>query len=146
MHHALMLPDWGAVTLFLNDSFDPGPEQLAAPAARQVVIERVAVARIEGHADVVLRDGRVLPMAGLFVASQMRVASPIASQPGCEMESGPVGDYVSTDAQKASSVAGVFCCGDMARAAGSVAFAVAEGAMAGVAAHRSTIPQLFHAA
>ena len=47
---------------------------------------------------------------------------------------------------KASSVPGVFCCGDAGRMAGSVAFAVADGAMAGVAAHRSLMFGLDQAA
>lgn len=147
MHHALMLPDWGTVTFFLNDAFAPDAEQMAALAARGVTVERTAVARIEGEAgaDVVLADGRVLPMADLFVASRMHAASPIASQLGCAMEDGPMGAYVQTDAMKASSIPGVFCCGDMARPAGNVAFAVADGAMAGVAAHRSLIDGLLSA-
>ncbi|MGX4643169.1 NAD(P)/FAD-dependent oxidoreductase [Massilia sp. SYSU DXS3249] len=146
MHHALMLPDWGRVTLFLNGSFEPDAAQLAALDARQVTIERTPVARIEGRADVVLADGRVLPMAGLFVAPRMLPASTIAHELGCAVEDGPAGPYVRTDAMKASSVPGVFCCGDMARPAGNVAFAVADGAMAGIAAHRSLIPQLQQAA
>lgn len=146
MHHALMLPDWGTVTFFLNEAFVPDADQLAALAARGVRIERTAVARIAGTADVVLVDGRVLPMAGLFVASTVHAASPIAGQLGCAMEDGPMGSFVRTDAMKASSVPGVFCCGDMARGAGNVAFAVADGAMAGVAAHRSLIEALYPAA
>lgn len=142
MHHALMLPDWGKVTFFLNGAFEPDAAQLAALEARQVTIERTPVARIAGQADVVLLDARVLPMAGLFVAPRMCDASPVARELGCAMEEGPAGPYVQTDAMKASSVPGVFCCGDMARAAGNVAFAVADGAMAGIAAHRSLIPQL----
>lgn len=139
MHHALMLPDWGAVTLFLNGAFEPDAAQLAALARRGVALERTPVARIEGEADVVLADGRTLPMAGLFVMSHIRMASPIAAQLGCAMEDGHAGQLVRTDMMKASSVPGVFCCGDMARAAGNVAMAVADGAMAGVAAHRSLI-------
>lgn len=146
MHHALMLPDWGRVTLFLNGSFEPDAAQLALLQERQVRLERTPVARIAGHADVVLADGRVLPMAGLFVAPRMLAASTIASDLGCAMDDGPAGPYVRTDAMKASSVPGVFCCGDMARPAGNVVFAVADGAMAGIAAHRSLIPQLQHAA
>jgi thioredoxin reductase len=38
-----------------------------------------------------------------------------------------------------TSVAKVFACGDATRAAGNVALAVADGAMAGIAAHRSTM-------
>lgn len=142
MHHALMLPDWGRVTLFLNGAFEPDAAQLALLASRGVQLERTLVARIAGHADVVLHDGRTLPMAGLFVMSHMRMASPLAEQLGCAMEDGHAGRYVRTDAMQASSVPGVFCCGDMARAAGNVAFAVADGAMAGVAAHRSLIAEL----
>jgi len=139
MHHALMLPDWGSVTLFLNGAFEPDAAQLAALASRGVKLERTPVERIEGVADVMLVDGRRLPMAGLFVMSQMRMASPLATQLGCAMEDGHAGQFVGTDMMKASSVAGVFCCGDMARAAGNVALAVADGAMAGVGAHRSLI-------
>lgn len=50
-----------------------------------------------------------------------------------------MGRYLRTDMMKATSVAGVYACGDAARMAGSVAFAVADGAMAGVAAHQSLV-------
>lgn len=139
MHHALMLPDWGQVTLFLNETFEPDVEQLASMARRGVTIERTAVRSIAGHATVELADGRAIDMAGLFVVSRTHSGSPLAEQLGCEMEEGPTGLFVRTDATKATSVAGVFACGDSARAAGNVAMAVADGAMAGVAAHRLTI-------
>lgn len=142
MHHALMLPDWGRVTLLLNDAFDPDGAQLAALERRGVRLERSAVVRVEGTADVVLANGLTLPMDGLFVMSQMRAASGLADQLGCAMDDGAVGKFIRTDAQKASSVRGVFCCGDMARAVGNVAMAVADGALAGVAAHRSLIAEL----
>lgn len=144
MHHALMLPDWGRVTLFLNNAFEPNAAQLAALEQRGVTLERTPIARIDGEADVLLDDGRRMPMAGLFALSRIRGASPLAEQLGCALEDGPVGKFVRTDALKASSVPGVFCCGDMARAAGNVAFAVADGAMAGVATHRSLIPELLN--
>lgn len=48
-----------------------------------------------------------------------------------------MGRIVKTDAMQATSVPGIFACGDMARAAGSVTFAVADGAMAGLATHRT---------
>ncbi|MCS0630087.1 NAD(P)/FAD-dependent oxidoreductase [Telluria mixta] len=142
LHQALLLPDWGNVTLLLNGAFEPQKDQLAALAGRGVAVERTPVARIEGRADVVLQDGRRLPLAGLFVATRTHIASPLAQQLGCALENGPMGQYVATDAQKASSVPGVFCCGDMARPAGNVALAVADGALAGIAAHRSLIPEL----
>lgn len=142
MHHALMLPDWGRVTFFLNGAFTPDAAQGAALAARGVTVEAAPIVRIDGAADVVLDDGRRLAMAGLFVMSRTSMSSPLAGQLGCAMDPGPLGDFVRTDAQKATTIPGVFSCGDMARAAGSVAFAVADGAMAGVAAHRSLIAEL----
>jgi thioredoxin reductase len=145
MHHALMLPDWGHVTFFLNGAFTPNDAQRAALVRRGVTTEATLIARIDGEADVVLQDERRLPMAGLFVMSRTSSTSALAGQLGCAMEEGPMGDFVQTDALKATNVQGVFCCGDMARPAGNVALAVADGAMAGVTAHRSLIAELTHA-
>jgi thioredoxin reductase len=136
-HHALMLPDWGKVTLFLNGNYVPDAEQLAALQRRGVEIEDVPVARLSGHADVVLADGRVRAMAGLFTQARTRMASTVAEQLGCAFEDGPTGPYIRTDGMQQTSVPGVFACGDAARAAGNVAISVGEGAMAGAAAHRS---------
>lgn len=139
MHHALMLPDWGQVTLFLDEAFTPSEEQLRELQARGVAIERTRVRRLVEHATVELEDGRRLPMAGLFTLSWTRPATPIAEQLGCAMEQSPMGEFVRTDAMKATSVPGVFACGDLARAAGNVALAVGDGAMAGAATHRSLL-------
>lgn len=139
MHHALMLPDWGTVTLFLNSAFEPDQEQLDHLARRGVTIERAPVRAIGGHATVELRDGRALEMDGLFVVSRLHSASPLAEQLGCEMEEGPMGHYVYTNMVKATSVAGVYACGDAARQSGNVALAVGDGTMAGVGAHQSLI-------
>ena len=137
MHHGLMLPDWGQVTFFLNGAFEPDAAQLADLARRGTRVERTPVARIAGVADVVLADGSVHAMAGLFVAPRTHQASALAGQLGCALDDGPMGQVVRVDEMKATTVPGVFSCGDAARAAGNVAFAVADGAMAGVAAHRS---------
>ena len=146
MHHALMLPDWGTATFFLNGAFEPDAAQLAQLAARGVTVVRTPVAQIDGVADVVMADGSRHAMAGLFVATRTRLASALAGELGCALEEGAMGPFVRTDEQKASSVPGVFCCGDAGRMAGSVAFAVADGAMAGVAAHRSLMFGLDQAA
>jgi thioredoxin reductase len=127
------------VTLFLNGNYTPDAEQLAALQRRGVEIEAVPVLRLSGHADVVLADGRVRSMAGLFTQARTRMASTLAEQLGCAFEEGPTGPYIRTDAMQQTSVPGVFACGDAARAAGSVAISVGEGAMAGAAAHRSML-------
>jgi len=50
-----------------------------------------------------------------------------------------MGTFIQVDALQQTSVPDVFACGDAARAAGNVALAVADGAMAGVAAHRAAM-------
>jgi thioredoxin reductase len=138
MHHALMLPDWGPTTFFLNGAFEPDAADLALLSKRGVAVEAGPVARLSGEAiDVEMRDGRVIALAGLFVLSRTSVASPLAGALGCAFEDGPQGSFIATDPMKATSVPNVFACGDAARAAGSVALAVADGALAGVSAHRS---------
>ena len=137
LHHALMLPDWGPTTLLLNGAFVPDADQAAQLDRRGVHVETGLVERIDGAADVVMRDGRILPFAGLFTLTRVAPASPIAAQLGCAMDESPAGTVIRVDAMKATSVPGVFACGDVARAAGSVPLAVGDGAMAGTAAHRS---------
>lgn len=138
MHHALMLPDWGRTTFFLNAAFEPDAEQLAQLAQRGVTVERTPIVEIGGaKADVVLADGRVIALEGLATATRVEVAAPFARQLGCAFEETPLGAIIATDATQETSVPGVFACGDAARAAGSIALAVGDGTMAGSAVHRS---------
>lgn len=139
MHVALMLPDWGQATLFLNGAFEPDADQLAQLQARGVVLERGLIERIEGAMDIVMRDGRVVPQDGLFTLSRVEVASPVAAQLGCEFEDGPLGRTIKTDFMKATTVPGVYACGDAARQGGSLPLAVGDGTMAGAATHQSLI-------
>jgi thioredoxin reductase len=139
MHQALMLPDWGPTTLLLNEAFEPDSDQLAALAARGVVIERTPIEAITGHADVQLADGRSLPFSGLFALAPFEVSTAIPQQLGLDMEQGPLGATIKTDAMKETSMSGVFACGDAARPMASVALAVGDGNLAGVGAHRSLL-------
>lgn len=140
MHHALMLPDWGRTTFFLNGAFEPDAEHISLLEGRGVRIEREPVRRLSGAAlDVELDSGRVVSLDGLFTLTQTRPASCLGEQLGCAMAQGPLGPFLQTDAIQQTSVAGVFACGDIARAAGSVAVAVGDGAVAGTSAHRSLI-------
>lgn len=139
MHHALLLPEWGRTTFFLNGAFEPDMDQLAQLQARGVAVERASILRITGNADVELADGRTIALAGLFTASRTQPASSLGTDLGCDMEEGPLGAFLRTGPTKETNVPGVFACGDAARAAGSVSFAVGDGAMAGGAAHQSLI-------
>lgn len=138
MHQALMLPDWGPTTFFLNGAFEPDADQLQQLAQRNVTVEQGLIDRLDGkRADIVMKDGRVLPMDGIFTTTRTVVSAPFAAQLGCTLDDGPLGRYIRTDAMKATTVPGVFACGDAARPTGSVALAVGDGAMAGAATHRS---------
>ncbi|WP_311222918.1 MULTISPECIES: NAD(P)/FAD-dependent oxidoreductase [unclassified Acidovorax] len=138
-HHAIMLPDWGQPTLFLHGAYQPTQEDLATLARRGTAVEATPIARIDGVADVLLTDGRVLKMNGLFTQPRTSIASPVAVQLGCAIAEGPMGPFIQVDAFQQTSVPRVFACGDAARGAGNIALAVADGAMAGVAAHRASM-------
>ena len=135
-HQAMMLPDWGATTYFTR-GFDPTPDERAQLERRGVTIEPSPVDRVEDRATVRLAEGRALTFAGLFLAPKSRVAGRIAIDLALEMEDGAMGPIIKTDMTNATSVPGVFACGDAALPAGSVALAVADGARAGFGAHRS---------
>ena len=140
IHQALMLPDWGPTTLFLNEVFEPDADQLAMLARRGVVVEPEPVLSVGGEqTDVTLASGRVIKLAGLFTQPRTRMGSPLAAQLGCEFEAGPTGDFIKVDAMRETNVLGVFACGDAAIAAGNVAIAVGDGARTGGAAHQSLI-------
>ncbi|WP_374675465.1 NAD(P)/FAD-dependent oxidoreductase [Ideonella sp.] len=139
VHQAQLLTEWGQVTLFLQGALALGEDDASRLAGLGVAVEATPVARLVGHADVVLADGRRQAFAGVFTAPRTRPAAPLASMLGCEHVEGPTGPYVKTGATQETSVPGVFACGDVARPAGNVALAAGEGALAGSAAHASLV-------
>ncbi|MDD1508574.1 NAD(P)/FAD-dependent oxidoreductase [Pseudomonas sp. CNPSo 3701] len=140
IHHAMMLPDWGSTTFFLNGAFVPDAEQLQQLARRGVVVEPDRVQSISGErVDLNLTDGRRVALDGLFVMPRTHQNNPLATQLGCALLEGPMGLYLQTSETQETSVPGVFACGDAALAAGSVALAVGTGARAGAGAHQSLI-------
>lgn len=138
MHHALMLPDWGPTTFFLNGVFTPDDKQMAQLEKRNVKVESVKIEKFEGaEANVKLVDGRTVELAGMFVMPKAAMTNLIAEQLGCEMDENQFGTFIKTDAMKATNVYGLYACGDNSRLGGSVLFAVADGAMAALSAYRS---------
>jgi thioredoxin reductase len=138
-HLAIMLPDWSTTTLFLNGAYTPTEEEFANLARRGTRIEATPIERIDGFADVLLKDGGALSMNGLFTMPRRHMSSPVAQQLACEFEDGPLGPFIKVNPSQETSVPNVFACGDAARTAGNVVLAVRDGALAGVEAHRSTM-------
>ncbi|HWV22901.1 MAG TPA: NAD(P)/FAD-dependent oxidoreductase [Thermomicrobiales bacterium] len=139
-HQAQLIPEWGPTTFFTNGVIALNDDQARELSARGVTIERELVREVSGErASVELVDGRVIDLAGLFVASRVSPASPLATQLECEMMESPMGTSIQTHGVMETSVAGVFACGDVARPVGNLALAIADGNMAGAAVHRSLI-------
>lgn len=142
LHQAKIVTDWGqAVTLFA-----PGtaitPDEERQLAEHGVAVERRAIARVaaaETGCAVVLDDGTRVALAALFMVPQVRQASALAQALGCEMEAGPFGPVIRTDAMKQTSVPGVYAAGDAARPVHNATWAAADGVTAGIFAHQSLI-------
>ena len=141
IHQALLIADWGDMTLFTNGAVTLDNEQRATLAARNIAIEEERVESLVGEhpalAGVRLRDGRVVPLDALFTGSRTHPSGPFAADLGCALGDGPLGQFIRLDSMGQTTVPGVFAAGDAASAAQSIATAVAAGLMAGVAAHQS---------
>lgn len=139
LHQALLLPEWGEITLLANGAIQPDGHQRAELSTRGVAVEETPIDRLEGRADVRLEDGRLLSFAGLFTAPRSMPATPLAEELGCALEETPFGLQIRTDATKETSVAGAFACGDASHAPHSLSLAVGDGALAGGQVHRSLV-------
>ncbi|WP_072396510.1 NAD(P)/FAD-dependent oxidoreductase [Hyphomicrobium sp. CS1GBMeth3] len=142
-HQAALIPDWGPTTFFLNGGPMPDAETQARLAARQVTLEPAPIAALEGQAPkldgVRLADGRLVPIAALYLTPRTSFQSDIANQLGCAMEDGPFGPVIKTDAAKQTSVPGVYAAGDISRPMHNATLASADGVMAGAGVHQSLV-------
>lgn len=144
-HFAVVVSEWaatGQTTFFVNGAVDPQARQLPEFASRDIKVEHEPVVSAGGETPRIamsLRDGRTVELDGLFLHPRTRFTASFAEQLGCELEDGALGPIYKTDAMKETTVPGVFACGDVALPMSSVSLAVADGARAGVAAHKSLI-------
>ncbi|MDR3443800.1 MULTISPECIES: NAD(P)/FAD-dependent oxidoreductase [unclassified Dyella] len=139
IHQAQLLPEWGQVTFLTNGCVSLDADARRDLIQRGVVIEEALIDKLDGDADVLLADGRRLPLAGLFTASRCTPSSPVASNLGCELMDTLMGKQIWTAETKETSIRGAFACGDVARAPHSVSLAVGDGAWAGAQIHRSLV-------
>jgi thioredoxin reductase len=141
-HQACLITEWGPTTLFLNGA-DLDPESAERLAKHGVTVEPGRLRRLVGEGcalpAVELEDGRSRPVEALYVAPQSCLASPIAEQLGAAIDDGPMGPVIRTDADKMTTVPGLYAAGDIARAPHTVSWAVADGVTAGTAAHRALV-------
>jgi thioredoxin reductase len=141
-HQACLITEWGPTTLFLNGA-DLDPESAERLAKYGVTVEPGRLKRLVGEGStlsaVEFEDGRERPVEALYVAPQSCLASPIAEQLGAAIDDGPMGPVIRTDADKMTTVSGLYAAGDIARAPHTVSWAVADGVTAGTAAHRALV-------
>jgi len=142
-HQAMLIPEWGPTTVYLNGGDLPDEKSLAELEQRGVAIEQAPIKALHGRgtdlSEIEFADGRTSRLDALFIGPRNRLNSDIAQQLGCEMEETPLGRIVRTDALKMTTVPNVYAAGDIVRGAHSVAWAVADGVTAGVAVHRSLV-------
>ncbi len=139
-HQAQLVADWAPVAFFHNGI---AVENHGQPRPRHAVaVEKTPVEAIVDDAAglaVRLADGRAIALAGLFTGPRTCPTGGIAEALGCALEEGPLGPYIRVDGIQQTSVPGVYAAGDISRPTANVAIAVADGAWAGVSAHRSLV-------
>lgn len=145
IHQAVMLADWGPVTLFTNGVVDIDAEHRARLDARSVTIETSPVVEFQGAgqklAAVSLADGRTVPISVMYIASQVSLRNDWISALGCDIGEGPLGAMIATDERQATNVANVYAAGDCARQPHNATFACADGLTAAMAIHMSLIEE-----
>ncbi len=144
IHQAMLVSEWGPTTFYLNGGPEPDDAALAELTKRRIAIERAPVKALHGDgsrlSSIELADGRLTAADALYVGPRTRLNSEIARQLGCELdEDAQPGPIIRTDAEKMTTVSGVYAAGDITRGAHTVTFAAADGVMAGLAVHRSLI-------
>ena len=142
LNTAMLLPDWSEhTTLFTNGQLTLNADQRAALSKRGVVIESEPVDAVLGTPPALsalrLRDGRTVALDAIFTTPRTRMASPLAEQLGCQFEDGPSGPFIQTEADKQTTVHGVYAAGDAARSGHNASWAAADGVTAGISAHQS---------
>jgi thioredoxin reductase len=140
---AMVIPDWGPTTFYLNGGNEPDNASLAELEERGVAIEPAPVRALHGEgtrlSSIELADGRMSAVDALYLSTRTRLNSDIAQQLGCELEEGPFGSVIKTDAAKRTTVSGVYAAGDIARPTHNITWACADGVTAAIDLHHSLV-------
>jgi len=142
---ALMLADWGRVTLFAQGMPLDDAELMAKLARRGVQLETRRAVALEGDGTAIdgmrVDDGTLVQIQALFLGAPTRMASPLAERLGCSFDQGPLSPYLRVDERKLTSVPRVYAAGDAARMFGNATLASADGVLAGVGLHHALIAE-----
>lgn len=143
--HASLIADWGEVVFFTNGTVELDAESRRLLGHRGVAVEPEAVAGIEGEGTEIegvrLADGRLVRVGALFMRPVTRMASPLAERAGCAIDQTPSAAVIRTDAERLTTVAGVWAAGDATRVMSNITLASADGVTAAMALHRSLVAE-----
>ncbi|SFJ71784.1 NAD(P)/FAD-dependent oxidoreductase [Cellulomonas sp. KH9] len=149
VHLALLVRQLSAdVTLLPNGAFQPGTDEWADLAAREVrvVPGRVTGVRVEQDAltGLVLADGQVVPCDAVFVGSRAVLDGTVVDGLGLattalEMLGEDVGRAVTVDPTGATSVPGVWAAGNVTGPQHALPSSIAAGSLAGAHVNASLV-------
>jgi thioredoxin reductase len=141
-HQALIVAEWGPTTLYPNGA-QLDQDSASDLVRRGIRVEPRRVNKLVGAGSdlsaIELEDGSLSAVDALYVAPRSCLSSPLAEQLGAVVDEGALGPMIRTDADRMTTVAGLYAAGDIARAPHSVSWAVADGVTAGTSAHRALI-------
>lgn len=148
VHQALLFRQWSAnITLFLNEAAEPSEEEWEQLSARSISVVEGRVLSLEVINDalsgVVLSSGKVLPVEAVVVGPRFEARSALLESLGVETTEHPlgIGKHVETNAQGATSMAGVWAAGNVADLTAQVMASAAAGATAGAAINADLISE-----
>jgi thioredoxin reductase len=148
VHQALLFRQWSAkITLFLNDEAEPSEEEWGQLSARSisVVVGRVLSLEVTDDAvsGVVLSSGKVLPVEAMVVGPRFEARTALLESLGVKTVEHPlgIGKHVQTNAQGATSMAGVWAAGNVADLTAQVMASAAAGVTAGAAINADLISE-----
>lgn len=140
---AVVVADWGDVTLFTNEVPEPDDEALAVLAARNVKLRPGRVTAVsdgpEGMLAVETGPGIPTLVKALFIAPEARVRSTIPTDRGLKLKETPIGNILQTDDTGQTSLPGLYAAGDIALGAANISLASANGTKTAVFLHHSLI-------
>ncbi|WP_332762394.1 NAD(P)/FAD-dependent oxidoreductase [Pseudarthrobacter sp.] len=139
VHQALLFRQWsGNITLFLNDLTLPTDDELEQLAARGISVVAGAVESLRVEQDVLrgvaLAGGPEIAVDAVVVGPQVRAR--LGAFAGLGLEPAPhplgIGDFLETDADGATAVAGVWAAGNVTDMRAQVLASAAAGAWTAV--------------
>jgi thioredoxin reductase len=144
LHLPLLLTEWSnAVTLFLNDVFEPNDEQLKILSEKNIQLEKGNILDIGGSSNTLqwisTSNKPFIPIDVLFISQKFSSNNFLAEQLGCEMKEGPFGAYLKIDTEQQTSIPGVYAAGDLCHATSNAALACADGVTAGIFSHQALL-------